>query len=141
MSKYHGYQTCFSDTELLCKALHEVSGYKADVHETAINLYGYHGDVRPETAEVVVPRQQISSAANDLGFKRNTAGSYDAIISAYDRHRHGDEWMGKLKMSYGVAATYQKAKLNGFHVKEDQTTTTSTGTRRRIVLSQGQSLL
>ena len=47
-------------------------------------LYGYRGDRRPETAGLVVRREHIGSASNDLGFARSADG-YFPIISDFDQ--------------------------------------------------------
>ena len=141
MSKYDSYQTSFTDTKLLCDALTEVSGYTPQVNEQAVHLFGYHGDVRGQTAEIVVPRHQIGPASNDIGFKRTIGGAYQAIISQFDRRVHNDAWMAKLKIAYGVAAVVKESHTSGLHLTNDQTIKTEKGTRRRLTLESPGNLL
>ena len=80
MSKYLCYsEIVFKDRQLLLAALADL-GY-TDVEEgEALGLYGYQGDRRTETAELIVRRHHIGSASNDLGFRR-TDGGYVPVIS------------------------------------------------------------
>jgi hypothetical protein len=100
VSKYLVFQDfAFRDRRLLLAALAKL-GY-ADVEEgEAVPLYGYQGDRRRETAEIVVRRRHLGSASNDLGFASTPAG-YVPILSEYD-HRvlHGGEFLVKLRTAY-----------------------------------------
>ncbi len=65
-------------------------GFTVHVHEQARQLEGYEGDLRDETAEIVVPRSSIGGACNELGFKwSEETNSYQMIISEYDQRRGG----------------------------------------------------
>jgi hypothetical protein len=100
MSKYLVYpEIVFKDRRLLLAALADL-GY-AEVEEgEALPLYGYAGDRRPETAELVVRRRSLGSASNDLGFAR-TPGGFVPIISEYDRRvLHGGHVLTKLRTAY-----------------------------------------
>jgi hypothetical protein len=88
MSHFTVLRTHITDVESLVKALAELGFPQVEVHQTAQHLYGYQGDVRPQTAEVIIRRQFIGRASNDIGFKRQEDGTFDAIISDYDRARY-----------------------------------------------------
>lgn len=49
-----------------------------------LHLYGYRGDKRQQTAEIVVRRQHIGGSSNDLGFKKTPDGKYQILVSQYD---------------------------------------------------------
>ena len=83
------------------------------MHEEAVNLIGYHGDTRPERANVIVRRRYIGTAANDLGFVRESDGTFSAIVSDYDSHKHGAEWMKGLKRAYTEKRTIKHAASKG----------------------------
>jgi Protein of unknown function (DUF1257) len=102
MSAFHNHPTEMDDADSLCEALKEVSGgkYVAGNHKEAVQLEGYHGDKRKNTAEIVIPRSQIGTASNDIGFKRNPDGKFEAVISDYDRHKHTAAWLNKVKAKY-----------------------------------------
>ena len=100
MSKYLSFvEQCYPDRQLLVAAL-AVLGY-AEVEEgEALPLYGYEGDRRPETAEIVVRRRHIGRASNDLGFAR-TAQGYIPIISEYDQQTLlGGQFLVRLRTAY-----------------------------------------
>jgi hypothetical protein len=63
-------------------------------------FYGYQGDRRPETAELVVRRRHLGTASNDLGFARTPHG-YVPIVSDYDqRTLQGGQFLVKLRTAY-----------------------------------------
>lgn len=100
MSKYLSFpDVVFTDRRLLLAALAEL-GYP-DVEEgEALPLYGYQGDRRPETAELVVRRRHLGAASNDLGFTRTPQG-YLPIVSEYDqRTLQGGQLLVKLRTAY-----------------------------------------
>ena len=100
MSKYVQFENfSLRDRRLLVAALADL-GYTGIEEGEAVTLYGYGGDARPETAEIVVRRQHLGSASNDLGFKRTAAG-YVPVISEYDqRALHGGQLLVKLRTAY-----------------------------------------
>ena len=104
MSKYLTFpEIYFKDRRLLLAALAEI-GF-GDVEEgDQLPLYGYQGDRRPETAEIVVRRQFIGHASNDLGFARTPSG-YVPVISEYDeRTLIAGRFLPRLRTAYGEAA-------------------------------------
>ena len=118
MSHYSRFQTKFADPALLCKALGDV-GYKTvEQHEHPVHLFGYHGDQRPDKANVVVRRKFISFAANDIGFIRKESGLYEAIISDYDKRKHNEDWLQKLTQRYAVHATMQSLTEQGYELEQ-----------------------
>jgi hypothetical protein len=90
----------FKSRELLLGALADL-GYTQVEEGERLPLYGYRGDRRPETAEIVVRRAHIGSASNDLGFRKTPAG-YVPVISEYDRATlRGGNFMRELNNRYG----------------------------------------
>jgi hypothetical protein len=59
-------------------------GLEVESHDVAVHLYGIQDKLRPETAEVIVRRQFVGGAANDIGFKRQASGNFAPIISEFD---------------------------------------------------------
>lgn len=100
MSKYLSFpEMIFMDRLLLLAALAELGYSQVDEGET-LSLFGYQGDRRAETAEIVVRRNYLGSASNDLGFAR-TAGGYVPVVSEYDqRTLHGGQLLPKLRTAY-----------------------------------------
>ena len=106
-------EVVFKDRRLLLAALAEI-GF-ADVEEgDQLPLYGYQGDRRPETAEIVVRRQLIGAASNDLGFARTSLG-YVPIISEYDeRTLLAGQFLPRLRTAYGEAVVEEvRRRLHG----------------------------
>jgi len=117
MSKYKRIVTKIMDEGLLVKALEELGiPYERgdDLH-----LYGYQGDRRQQTAQVVVRRQHIDPYANDLGFARTDNG-YEAIISEYDQCGRGARMLGEIRQQYAFEGVKQQAELQGYTVSSTE---------------------
>ncbi|MEO3840589.1 DUF1257 domain-containing protein [Streptomyces sp. B22F1] len=128
MSHFTRIRTKLRDADVLVEALRTVGYDHVEVHDEPATLYGYQGDARPERAEVVIRRAHIGPASNDIGFARQPDGSFEAIISEYDRHRHDPAWLTRLSQSYGHAATLRYAAEHGYEVATDELQ--QDGTRR-----------
>jgi hypothetical protein len=113
MSKYATINTDFKDRQCLLAAIQEMGYKNVEFHEKPQHLYGYEGQARPETAEIIIRRKEIGGASNDIGFKLNEqTGKYEAIISAFDSRKHGAKWVKNLTIKYqgGVAHAFAKKK-------------------------------
>lgn len=120
MSHYAVYKTKFKDLDALLNALVLV-GWKDTQIEIGHSrpLMGYEGKERPEKAEVIIRREFVGAAANDIGFAKDKDGVYQAIISDYDRNRkYNDVWMGKLQQHYNRLVDLKRAKAGGWVVTE-----------------------
>ena len=113
LSKYTRQKSTYNDRDCLVEALHEMGYADVEIYDEAVNLIGYQADVRPEKANVIVRRNYISPAANDLGFVRESDGTYSAIVSDYDRHKHGAKWMTGLKVAYTEKRLIKHAASKG----------------------------
>ena len=113
MSKYNRQKSQYNDAQCLVAALNEMGYSEVEVHEQAVSLVGYHGDTRPEKANIIVRRKHVGLAANDLGFVRESDGTLSCIVSDYDSHKHGVEWMKGLKRAYTEKRTIKHAAKNG----------------------------
>ena len=119
MSAYATVQTQFRDQQALVQALGEIGYAEVEVHAEAQALYGYHGDVRPEKAHVIVRRQHVGQAANDVGFVRGQDGTFQAIVSAYAGLRpFTAEKQKQLRQRYACCALKVEAAKNGWKVAE-----------------------
>lgn len=68
-----------------------------EVHEKPQAMYGYDDELRPTKAEVIIRRNYVGSAANDLGFALQPDGSWSAIISEYDtRQGYNRDWLQSI---------------------------------------------
>jgi hypothetical protein len=118
-SEYAKIATKFKDLECLLAALKEVGYDNVEVHEKAERLVDFQGrqthytDATGDTANVIVRRKYVGGAANDLGFLKSADGSYAALVSQYDSHRHNEQWFGKLKAKYAEKFVAKEAKRQG----------------------------
>ncbi len=123
MSHYSEVQIEFRDGAALVAALNRLGFQgKVEVHQEAKSLYGYQGDRREQQGHIIIRRQHVGSAANDIGFQRYSDGMYRAHISDFDRSNNGynDAWLGKLKQAYGVERAKAEAKKKGYRVSEQK---------------------
>lgn len=121
MSHFTSIKTQIKNVDALKKALMDLGFQDVEVHKTARNLYGYQGDVRSQTAEVIVRRQYISAASNDIGFKQQSDGTFEAVISEYDRKQYSQQWLNQVTQRYGYHALMASASEQGFSVEEQET--------------------
>jgi len=95
-------------------------GYKPTVNETAQRLHGYRGDLRDQKAHVIIPRSQVGSASNDVGFEK-VKGKYIMHLSEFDQHGFQTN---KLKQ------IYQKAKITRYIKKTRKLSVKSSEVRK-----------
>ncbi len=116
MSAYKTIQCSFKDQEVLLDCLKDI-GYNPVVYKEKNNLTGYRGDSRSQSAEIIVPRSQISAVSNDLGFAFDEEkGEYVMLCSEYDSHRGvGD----KIKQSYAIVAIRKALSKNKFSINTE----------------------
>jgi hypothetical protein len=121
LSHYSHVKTKISDQECLLKALTDL-GFgkdKVKVHETAQKLEGYQGDKRQQTAEVIIPRKYVQSAANDIGFKKQADGTFQAYISDYDKSKYNNDWLGKLSQRYAYHKLKEEVESGGLYIESE----------------------
>jgi hypothetical protein len=119
MSVYKEIRTEFRNRESLLAAFKELGIPVETSPGNTIGLYGYHNDLRPEKASVVVRRQHVGSASNDLGFAWDAENNvFKAIISEYDTHAGGRDIVNRLKQPYAKQEINRQAKARGYMVHE-----------------------
>ncbi|KKM21838.1 hypothetical protein LCGC14_1631380 [marine sediment metagenome] len=119
----------YNDAECIKAALKEL-GYVFEEHKEAQGLHGYQGDVRKQKAHIIIRRQNVGAASNDVGFFRKPDGTYDLIISQFDRGGHkeqGNKLINKMKQVYGKHRALKKIKRMGIKVASQSTKTTNDG--------------
>ena len=115
MSKFTRVNVKFTNIDALKVAI-EALGYDYEYNAAGIALYGYQGDRRDVTADLVVRRDRFGRSSNDLGFRQNPDGTIDVIISEYDRDRLQGDFVNELKRAYAVTMVELHAKQNGFTI-------------------------
>ncbi len=114
MSKYLVFEDfAFKDRRLLLAALADL-GYTEVEEGEALALFGYQGDQRPETAQIVVRRRHLGVASNDLGFAHTPRG-HVPILSEYDqRVLHGGQFLVRLRTAYSESVVEEvRRRLHG----------------------------
>lgn len=120
MSHFSRLRTRIADQSALLKALGDVGFKKVEAHQEAQHLYGYRGDVRAQTAEVIVRRKYIGRASNDIGFKKGDDGVYHAIISDFDKRTYSQAWLNRLTQRYAYHVTRAKLEEQGFTLVNEE---------------------
>jgi hypothetical protein len=120
MSHFTRLQTRLVDAGALVKALADMGFAHVEVHDQPQHLFGYRGDRRPETAEVIVRRKYIGSASNDIGFQRQPDGSFTAIISGFDRRKYSPKWLAGLTQRYAYHLASAKLQEQGFDLVSEE---------------------
>lgn len=118
MSAYITLMTPMTDQECLLAALTDV-GFdhtKVEVHASPVPLVGYAGDRRAQAANIVIRRQYVGGASNDVGFLSTPVG-YQAYVSGYDHPRFGTGWIAQLHERY---QQHSSAKLERLVAAERQ---------------------
>lgn len=116
MSHYVECNPGFRDRDALVDALLAV-GFtceQIELHDDAGALFGYRGDERPQRAHVILRRQHVGTAANDVGWERLPDGTYRAWISEYDqRHRFDTTMQNRIRQEYAFAAIARQQRALG----------------------------
>jgi hypothetical protein len=131
MSHFSVLNTALTDTDALCAALADVGYRTVEVHDTAQPLFGYRGDRRQNTAHVIIRRKHVGRLSNDIGFFHRDDGRFTAVISDYDRRKHGADWMDRLTARHAYHVTRARLTEEGFHLAEE--TTEEDGTVRLVL--------
>ena len=132
MSKYVELRTSLTDERYLVEALREL-GYEPEVCPEGRPLVGYVGDQRAERAHVIIPRGQLDSASNEIGFARDNGGVFQAVVSEYDRGiGFNDAWLGRLAQVYKERQTMAVAKAKGYVFKGREVIQTPQGKKIQL---------
>ena len=117
MSAYKKIECEIVDKDCLMEAL-ELLGFTPEVFIEPKKLTGYRGDERKETANIIIPRNQVNKftgASNDIGFLWNEKNQkYDFICSDYDKAKSMDQ---RIIQAYVKVAIEKALEKNGFKIK------------------------
>lgn len=120
MSHFTTVKTRLHDTQALVQALADLGFKRVEVHDTPQHLFGYLGDQRQQTAEIIVRRRYVGWMSNDIGFKRGADGNFAAIISGFDRSKYDGRWLEKLTQRYGYHVARRKLTEQGFDLVKEE---------------------
>jgi hypothetical protein len=123
MSHYTRVKTQLKSTLALMQALADLGfGPEKIKHDTTgkQHLEGYEGKMREQTAEIIIPRKHVGGASNDIGFQLQEDGTYEAIISEYDKRRYDKKWVGKLTQRYAYNNLKNELSDGGFFIESEK---------------------
>ena len=128
MSAFAKVKTQYKSRDALVAALCRMGWPREqiEVHDKAQHLYGHMSDRRSQKAEVIIRRQHVAAASNDVGFEQQSDGTWSAHISDYDRSkeyglngRFGGKFQEKLKHSYDIEVTKELLDAEGWEYEEE----------------------
>lgn len=119
MSAYTVLQTRIVSAEHLVAALADLGFTRVEVHERPRPLVGWLGDARERTAEIIIRREHVGESSNDIGFARTADGSFEALVSEFDRQRFGAHWLGRLTQRYAYHVARDRLEAQGFDLVEE----------------------
>jgi Protein of unknown function (DUF1257) len=130
MSAYKTIKCSFKDKKTLLESLKSL-GYKPVEYEEKHNLRGYQNDTREEKAEIIVPKEQILRASNDLGFSYDEKEKeFIMLCSDFDNHQGVSD---KVRQSYAVTAIKNALKKNKFSINTEEKNKTITISASKII--------
>jgi hypothetical protein len=115
MSQYEELTTTMSDQQYLVEALTEL-GYKPQVLPEGTVLRGYGSVAWNRPVQVIIPRDQLRGALAPVGFGRDAAGVFQAVIDDLDRQYPGLDqfWLGRVAQAYKEKQTMAVARSKGY---------------------------
>lgn len=119
MSHYTRLDTRIVSVEHLIAALADMGFEHVEHYQEAQALYGYQGDAREDRAEVIIRRAFIGELSNDIGFRRTPEGTFEAIISDYDRDQYDRGWLGRLTQRYAYRVARDVLRTQDFDLVEE----------------------
>jgi hypothetical protein len=68
---------------------------------------------------VIVRREYVGPASNDIGFLHQPDGQFLAVISEYDRSAHDQAWLGRVTARHAYHVTARTLAAQGFDLVEE----------------------
>ena len=125
MSHYSEISVDIKDNQCLIETLMEIFNISKDnieVHQSPVNLYDMVGSMRPQQAHIIVRRQYVGIAANDMGFLKMADGTFKIIVDQYSQTTLGynQKWLKKLKQNYTTRVATKTLQKNGNKVTQEK---------------------
>lgn len=126
MSHYTMVKTKLTDLDCIVQALQDM-GFKKHMIEVStdelLSMKGYHGDTRPQKANIRIKgsgwgssQNYVGGASNDLGLQKQADGTYAFHISDYDNNKYNTKWQGQFLQHYGRNVVKKVATQNNLFV-------------------------
>ena len=115
MSQYEELTTTMNDQQFLVEAVEQM-GYRPEVLSQGGPLRGYGGVAWNRPVQVVIPKDQLRGALAAVGFGRDSAGVFQAVIDDMDRQYTGldQSWLGRVAQAYKEKQTMAVARSKGY---------------------------
>lgn len=111
MSKFVEVKTEFKSKEDLLAAIEANNLTPKVSEENDLDLDAYYShERRSKCCSIVVPKSQLGCVSNDIGFMRQSDGSYTAVVGDMDTKRFHN-----IKKSYAVSLV--EKSMNNLKVK------------------------
>jgi len=120
MSHYTKIETRLTSLPHLLKALNDLGFNQVESYGSPVKLEGAESFWIDETAEVVIRKEHLKARKNDMGFKRQSDGSYVAVISSYDEKFYDEIWIRNLSQRYSYHVTRDTLEQKGFDLIEEE---------------------
>jgi hypothetical protein len=135
MSKYDSFQTTLTEEGALAAGL-QALGYPVEIHKDGAPLFGFQSDERPERAHIIIRRQYLDVASNDIGFVRGPDGRFQAVLSEYDRGIGFDQkWLGRVQQRYKEERTMAMARKKGYVFRGREVIQTERGEQVKLLFA------
>lgn len=114
----------------LVAALEEQFGKgHVEIHPEGSALFGYQGDNRSKLpvgssnyappCHLIIRKQHVGGASNDVGYRKNEDGTYSAYISQYDQSSNFNmAKQDKVAVKYTELVTEKQLKAKGYTIKK-----------------------
>lgn len=120
MSAYTTVRTRLVSAEHLAMALRDMGFPEVEVFETAQPLVGFEDETRPQSAELIVRKEHVGEASNDIGFRRLDDGTFEAVISDFDRATFNLNWLQQLSQRYAYHVATEQLRTQGFELVHEE---------------------
>lgn len=120
MSHFTTIATQIVSAKHLVQALNDLGFAEVEVHAQPQPLVGYQGDARVNKAHVIIRKKHIGLLSNDIGFAQNAKGTFDALISDFDRNDYDHKWLQKLTQRYAYHASRDLLSQQNFSLVEEK---------------------
>ena len=119
MSQYLNMATQIISGKHLVKALKDVGFNEVEFYRTAQPLRDWEGNLRENTAEIIIRKKYVGRASNDIGFKLGADGRFTAFISDFDKDRFNDAWLNRLTQRYAYHVAMDMLQEKGFDLVQE----------------------
>jgi hypothetical protein len=102
MPRYRLIPTGVPTSSDLRQTLTDMGLRNVEVHPSPVPLDDWIGRPTDVMADVVVRRKDLGASSDDMGFVRNSSGTYDALVSEIHLFRFDKKWFQDLATRSGV---------------------------------------